>query len=170
MVAFFTAGTLAIALPGFKSPMPVLYLLIFIAGATTIGTQILLCANTAQFYPLAMRSTGLDWASGVGRTGAIVGPLLGGSLLTAALPLQMNFLVFSTPGLVAALAMGCFILFNLRSATPLVAPATNSASRRAPTCRLGLRAKYSAPMHEIPSAPGAGDCLRSPPPKKLEKP
>ena len=42
MVAFFTAGTLAIALPGFKSPMPVLYLLIFIAGATAIGTQILL--------------------------------------------------------------------------------------------------------------------------------
>lgn len=80
MVAFFTAGTLAIALLGFKSPMPVLYLLIFIAGATTIGTQILLYANTAQFYPLAMRSTGLGWASGVGRTGAIVGPLLGGSL------------------------------------------------------------------------------------------
>ena len=80
MVAFFTAGTLAIALLGFKSPMPVLYLLIFIAGATAIGTQILLCANTALFNPLTMRSTGLGWASGVGRTGAIVGPLLGGSL------------------------------------------------------------------------------------------
>ena len=137
VVAFFTAGTLAIALPGFKSPMPVLYLLIFIAGATTIGTQILLCANTAQFYPLAMRSTGLDWASGVGRTGAIVGPLLGGSLLAAALPLQMNFLVFAIPGLVAALAMGCFILFNRRSATPLVAPVANPASRRAPTAVSG---------------------------------
>ena len=45
---------------------------------TTIGTQILLYANTAQFYPQAIRSTGLGWASGVGRTGAIVGPLLGG--------------------------------------------------------------------------------------------
>ena len=126
MVAFFTAGTLAIALPGFKSPMPVLYLLIFVAGA-----------NTAQFYPLAMRSTGLGWASGVGRTGAIVGPLLGGSLLAAALPLQMNFLVFAIPGLVAALAMGCFILFNRRSATPLVAPVANPASRRAPTAVSG---------------------------------
>ena len=137
MVAFFTAGTLAIVLPGFKSPMPVLYLLIFIAGATTIGTQILLYANTAQFYPLAMRSTGLGWASGVGRTGAIVGPLLGGSLLAAALPLQMNFLVFAIPGLVATLAMGCFILFNRRSATPLVAPVANPASRRAPTAVSG---------------------------------
>jgi MFS transporter, AAHS family, benzoate transport protein len=113
--------------------MPVLYLLIFIAGATTIGTQILLYANTAQFYPLAMRSTGLGWASGVGRTGAIVGPLLGGSLLAAALPLQMNFLVFAIPGLVAALAMGCFILFNRRSTAVHAAGMAGTASRGAQT-------------------------------------
>jgi AAHS family benzoate transporter-like MFS transporter len=62
VLAFFAVGTVAIALLGFNSPMPVLYLLIFMAGATTIGTQILLYANTAQFYPLAMRSTGLGWA------------------------------------------------------------------------------------------------------------
>jgi AAHS family benzoate transporter-like MFS transporter len=61
-----------------------------------------------------MRSTGLGWASGVGRTGAIVGPLLGGSLLAAALPLKLNFLAFAVPGLVAALAMGAFILWYRR--------------------------------------------------------
>lgn len=111
VLAFFALGTVAIALLGFNSPMPVLYLLIAIAGATTIGTQILLYANTAQFYPQAIRSTGLGWASGVGRTGAIVGPLLGGWLMAAALPLQMNFLVFAVPGLAAALAIGFFILY-----------------------------------------------------------
>ena len=110
-MAFFIAAALSISLLGVNSPMPVLYLLIFIAGATTIGTQILLYANTAQFYPQAIRSTGLGWASGVGRTGAIVGPLLGGWLMAAALPLQMNFLVFAVPGLVAALAIGFFILY-----------------------------------------------------------
>lgn len=111
VVAFFALGTVSIALLGLNSPMPVLYLLIAIAGATTIGTQILLYANTAQFYPLAIRSTGLGWASGIGRTGAIVGPLLGGWLMAAALPLKLNFLVFAVPGLVAALAIGCFILW-----------------------------------------------------------
>ena len=116
VVAFFALGTVSIALLGFNSPMPVLYLLIAVAGATTIGTQILLYANTAQFYPLSMRSTGLGWASGVGRTGAIVGPLLGGSLMAAALPLKMNFLIFAAPGLVAALAMGGFILWQRRGA------------------------------------------------------
>lgn len=110
VMAFFSVGTVAIAALGFNSPMPVLYLLIIVAGATTIGTQILLYANTAQFYPLAMRSTGLGWASGVGRIGAIVGPLLGGSLMAAALPLQLNFLAFAVPGLVAAIAMAVFML------------------------------------------------------------
>ena len=110
VLGFFALGTVAIALLGFNSPMAMLYLLIIIAGATTIGTQILLYANTAQFYPQAIRSTGLGWASGVGRTGAIVGPLLGGWLMAASLPLSMNFLVFAVPGLVAALAIGVFIL------------------------------------------------------------
>ena len=110
VVAFFAVGTVSIAALGYNSPMPVLYLLITLAGATTIGTQILLYANTAQFYPLSMRSTGLGWASGVGRTGAIVGPLLGGALMAAALPLQLNFLAFAVPGLAAAIAMGLFVL------------------------------------------------------------
>ena len=136
VLAFFAVGTVAIALLGFNSPMPVLYLLIFIAGATTIGTQILLYANTAQFYPLAMRSTGLGWASGVGRTGAIVGPLLGGSLLAAALPLKLNFVAFAVPGLVAALAMGAFILWYRRdTGQSQSAPAVNLQPARASVAR-----------------------------------
>src|SRR5699024_10242600 len=74
MAWFFVASAVSISLLGFNSPMIVLYSLIIIAGATTIGTQILLYANTAQFYPLSMRSTGLGWASGIGRFGAIAGP------------------------------------------------------------------------------------------------
>lgn len=134
MVGYFALGTASIALLGFNSPMPLLYLLIVIAGATTIGTQILLYANTAQFYPLAIRSTGIGWASGVGRLGAIVGPLLGGSLMAAALPLKMNFLVFAIPGLVAALAIGVFMLVyrpRAAAATLAVQPAAVGARKLA---------------------------------------
>ena len=77
MVGFFAAAAVSISLLGFRA-RPVLYLLIFVAGATTIGTQILLYAGTAQFYGMSIRSTGLGWASGISRNGAIVGPLLGG--------------------------------------------------------------------------------------------
>ncbi|MDQ7987468.1 MFS transporter [Pseudomonas sp. G34] len=114
-VGFFIAAAVSISLLGFKSPTLLLYLLIFIAGATTIGTQILLYAGTAQLYGLSIRSTGLGWASGIGRNGAIVGPLLGGALMGIELPLQLNFMAFAIPGAIAALAMLVFALNSARS-------------------------------------------------------
>ena len=116
MAWFFVASAISISLLGFNSPMIVLYSLIIIAGATTIGTQILLYANTAQFYPLTMRSTGLGWASGIGRTGAIAGPFLGGTLMAMALPLKMNFFAFAIPGVIATIAILLFILASQRQA------------------------------------------------------
>jgi AAHS family benzoate transporter-like MFS transporter len=123
MVAFFLAAAVSISLLGFKSPTPLLYLLIFVAGATTIGTQILLYAGAAQFYGLSIRSTGLGWASGIGRNGAIVGPLLGGALLGINLPLQLNFMAFAIPGAIAAIAMSVFAISSQRSRSAAPAPA-----------------------------------------------
>lgn len=110
MVGFFIAAAVSISLLGFKTPTPLLYLLIFVAGATTIGTQILLYAGAAQFYGMSIRSTGLGWASGIGRNGAIVGPLLGGALMGINLPLQLNFMAFAVPGAIAAIAMSVFAI------------------------------------------------------------
>ncbi|MEG9623587.1 MFS transporter [Pseudomonas sp. HMSC08G10] len=120
-VAFFLVAALSISLLGVNSPMPVLYGLIFIAGATTIGTQILLYAGAAQLYGLSVRSTGLGWASGIGRNGAIVGPLLGGALMSINLPLQLNFIAFAIPGAIAALAMAVHLASSRRHG--LAAPA-----------------------------------------------
>lgn len=110
VMGYFTLGALCIAMLGLNPAMPVLYLLIFIAGAGTTGTQILLYASVAEFYTLSVRSTGLGWASGMGRVGAIVGPMLGGMLMAAQLPMAMNFFAFAIPGLVAALATVVFML------------------------------------------------------------
>lgn len=111
---FFVGAALSIALIGFNPPVGLLFLLVFIAGATTIGTQILLYASVAQLYNLSVRSTGLGWASGVGRIGAIVGPTLGGVLLANELPLQQNFLIFSIPAAVSAMAMLVFAINTAR--------------------------------------------------------
>ena len=56
--------------------------LTFVAGFMIIGAQGGLNALAANFYPTAVRSTGIGWALGVGRIGSIVGPLLGGMFLT----------------------------------------------------------------------------------------
>jgi AAHS family 4-hydroxybenzoate transporter-like MFS transporter len=66
--------------------------LIFVAGALfgAGGTQ---GANAlaGSYYPTYIRSTGLGWALGVGRIGAIVGTLLGGVLVTLKWDLQAVF-------------------------------------------------------------------------------
>lgn len=109
LLLFFVTGALSLSLLALKSPLVVLYLLIAIAGASTIGTQILANACTVQYYPAHICSTGLGWAFGIGRIGAIIGPLLGGALHAAALPLQASFLAFAAPGLVGALAILVFL-------------------------------------------------------------
>lgn len=112
LTIMFICGAGALILLGFNSPKIVLYSLIAIAGAATIGSQILLYTFVAQYYPTAVRSTGMGWASGIGRIGAIVGPVLTGALLTMNLPHQMNFLVIAIPGIIAALAI---FLVNLKT-------------------------------------------------------
>ncbi len=109
LLGFFVGGALSLSLLALKSPLAVLYLLIGIAGACTIGTQILANACTVQFYPAHIRSTGLGWAMGIGRIGAIIGPLLGSALHAASMPLQVSFLAFAAPGVVGAIAIGVFL-------------------------------------------------------------
>lgn len=115
VVSYFAVAALSLALIGMDPAAGLLFLLIFVAGATTIGTQILLYASVAQLYNMSVRSTGLGWASGVGRIGAIVGPTLGGFLLAQGLPLGQNFLIFAVPAVIATIAMLVFALSNLRA-------------------------------------------------------
>ena len=112
LIVMFTVGAAALVLLGFKSQQVLLYSLIAIAGAATIGSQILLYTFVAQFYPAAVRSTGMGWASGIGRIGAIVGPVLTGALLTLQLPHQLNFMIIAIPGVIAALAI---LMVNLKA-------------------------------------------------------
>lgn len=115
----FICGAAALILLGFNSPQIVLYTLIAVAGAATIGSQILLYTFVAQYYPSTVRSTGMGWASGIGRIGAIVGPVLTGALLTMNLPHQMNFFAIAIPGVIAALAI---FMVNLKTSVEAKAP------------------------------------------------
>ena len=127
VVSYFAAAALSIALIGMDPAPAVLFGLVFIAGATTIGTQILLYASVAQLYNLSIRSTGLGWASGVGRIGAIVGPTIGGMLLAQGLPLGQNFLIFAIPAAVAAVAMLVYAIGNRGGDAATAAPQPASA-------------------------------------------
>ncbi|RLZ09594.1 MFS transporter [Acinetobacter sp. 2JN-4] len=105
ILSMLMAGVAALIGLGFNSPAYVLYGLVTVAGAATIGTSILLYSYVAQYYPLSVRSTGIGCASGVGRIGAIVGPILTGMLLTLNLPHTMNFVMISIPAMIAICAI-----------------------------------------------------------------
>jgi len=61
------------------------WLLLLTIGAGTSGTQFAFNALSAAFYPPLIRSTGVGWAVGVGRIGAVMGPQFGGIVLAAKL-------------------------------------------------------------------------------------
>jgi AAHS family 4-hydroxybenzoate transporter-like MFS transporter len=77
---------------------------IFAAGFCIVGGQIAANALAATFYPTAVRATGVGWALGIGRVGSIVGPLVGGALLTAKWSTGSVFLAAATAALCAAIA------------------------------------------------------------------
>ena len=57
----------------------------------------------ARLYPAEMRSTGIGWALGVGRIGALLGPIVGGLLVGANLPMAGIFEIYTVPLIAAAL-------------------------------------------------------------------
>jgi MFS transporter, AAHS family, benzoate transport protein len=104
LVPMFIMSAVSLTLLGFKNNMVILYLLVFITGACTMGAQNISYSFVSQYYPSLMRSTAIGFASGIGRIGGIIGPTFGGILVSLNLSAQMNFLSFAIPGIIAALA------------------------------------------------------------------
>jgi MFS transporter, AAHS family, 4-hydroxybenzoate transporter len=93
-----------------------LTLIIFLSGFLTISAQIGMNATAAGVYPAAIRATGVGWALGVGRIGAITGPVIGGVLASLRLDIQGYFLIFGVLLIVAAAAIAS-LQFDDRPAT-----------------------------------------------------
>jgi AAHS family benzoate transporter-like MFS transporter len=137
LAGMYALAAVSLTLLGYKMPTPALFILVGLAGASTIGTQIVANAYTGQFYPMAVRSTGLGWALGVGRSGAILAPILIGALVGMNLPLQQNFIAIAIPaviGMVAVLFVNHERSASMQSAgagaEPTQAPASVSVAHR----------------------------------------
>jgi MFS transporter, AAHS family, benzoate transport protein len=105
LVSMYLLAAVSIALLGYKAPETLLYGFVTIAGACTIGTQIVVYAYAGQFYPTSVRSTGVGWAAGIGRLGAVFGPILIGVIVGLALPLRFNFFAMAIPAVIGAVAV-----------------------------------------------------------------
>ena len=105
LIAFYVVGAVALSLMGYTKSTVSLFVVVFVVGASTLGTQLLAYAYAGGFYPHAIRSTGVGFASGVGRIGAIVAPVLIGWLVSLKLPLEQNFMAIGLAGLIGAMAV-----------------------------------------------------------------
>ena len=101
----FVAAAVALALLGTHPATWVLMLLIAITGFGGLGTQNMLNDHVAGFYPADARATGLGWALGVGRIGAITGPSYGALFVTAGAGVAVSALAFAGPALIGAAVM-----------------------------------------------------------------
>ncbi|UDM52845.1 MFS transporter [Cupriavidus sp. MP-37] len=131
LIGMYALAAVSITLLGYPMPSAALFVVVGLAGASTIGTQIVTYAYAGQFYPMAVRGTGIGWASGVGRSGAILAPIVIGVLVGMSLPLQQNFMAMAIP---AVIAVGAVSMINHRrsaSAQAGVAAPVRGAVREA---------------------------------------
>lgn len=62
-----------------------------------------LYSASARIYPTEVRTTGVGWAIGAGRTGAIIGPFVGGMLMDMEFSMTVYFIFFAIPLILAGI-------------------------------------------------------------------
>lgn len=98
------------ALGAYEHTLTAIMLLISAIGFVIHGSMIGLYATAPALYPSHIRATGMGWAIGLSRLGAVVGPAMAGFLLDAGWRAQHLFLIFAVPALAASLAV--FLLWK----------------------------------------------------------
>lgn len=128
LVSMYALGSVFLYLMTWKMPTEILYFNIAMVGACTTGAQIVAYAYCGQFYPSAIRATGIGMAAGIGRMGAILAPLLIGFIVALNLPIQQNFMVISLAGLIGAVALS---LINHRRSDAVISSEVKLNHRQA---------------------------------------
>jgi AAHS family 4-hydroxybenzoate transporter-like MFS transporter len=102
---FFGLAAISIALIGVVGNTSLaLDVVVCAAGVFVVGGQFGLNALASSAYPTFMRATGAGWALGVGRFGAVPGPIIGGLLIGLNLSPNVLFAYGAVPMLVACVA------------------------------------------------------------------
>jgi AAHS family benzoate transporter-like MFS transporter len=102
-VAWFALAAVSLFLLSVQMPLVLTYLAVLVTGVWVFSAQVLLYAYVSKHYPTSGRGTALGWAAGIGRVGAICGPLLGGLLVGAGLAVPWGFYAFALVGLLGAI-------------------------------------------------------------------
>jgi MFS transporter, AAHS family, benzoate transport protein len=109
-IMWFAAAALFLALLSIRLPGIGVYASVLLAGVFVFSSQVLVYAYVSHVYPAAARGTAIGAASGVGRLGAIAGPLVGGALLTAGIAYPWGFYIFAAVAAIGAVSVSVVAL------------------------------------------------------------
>ena len=111
IIWFFTGGVIFMVGFGFSPPeVGLLLVLAFLIGFCVLGGFVGFYISAACLYHTEIRTTGVGWSIGAGRTGAIIGPYLGGVFINMGYPTSVNFIIFAVP-----LVLACVAIYLLRA-------------------------------------------------------
>ena len=127
LTAGFLAACLCIAAIGQPLAVAMLFSVVFVAGFGILGGQAALNALAASYYPTDLRASGVGAASGVGRFGSVIGPVLA-EFMRVRWTTEQLFLAAAFPALISAVAMLSLRPFMSRQQTA-AKPAGLSADR-----------------------------------------
>jgi AAHS family 4-hydroxybenzoate transporter-like MFS transporter len=121
-------GALAYAMVGWSAPsfgavMMAEGLFGLLLGCASSG----LIALSAIYYPVAIRSTGVGWATGMGRLGSFVGPLAVGQMVGAQWDVPTVFAALGGSVLIGAVASALMALVPKAGTADALAAATNAS-------------------------------------------
>ncbi|WJY91818.1 4-hydroxybenzoate transporter PcaK [Corynebacterium faecale] len=100
---WFVISAVFLALLAVRMPLLGLYVVVFMTGVFVFSSQVLIYAFTGENHPSQIRATAMGFSAGIGRLGAISGPLLGGILVGMGIAYPWGFFAFAAVGLLGAL-------------------------------------------------------------------
>lgn len=114
LVATLTVG--AIGSIGGGANLWILQTVVFFAGFSVLSLQFGLDAFAAIIYQTSIRAVGAGWAFLIGRIGSVLGPILGGMMISRKVPMDQLFLAAAIPlaiGTVSAILL--LVLYTRRT-------------------------------------------------------
>ncbi|WP_420888967.1 MFS transporter [Corynebacterium phoceense] len=100
---WFVLSAIFLGLLAIKLPIAGLYAMIFLTGVFVFSSQVLVYGFVGENHPSSVRATAMGLSAGIGRAGAISGPMLGGLLVAQGIAYPWGFFAFAAIGLLGAI-------------------------------------------------------------------
>ncbi len=104
-IFLFSGAAMSVVYANFEASVAVILVLIFVLMYFVQGGFTGLYAVAARLYPTEIRTTGVGFAIGAGRIGAILGPVIAGFILGAGVSISWTFVIFGVPLVIAGIAI-----------------------------------------------------------------